>query len=76
MNVIRFDTAADYWTPRTAAVLQQRWGRQIRHLRVELEDGCLILHGWADTYYAKQLAQHAAAEVVGLPVHTNAIEVV
>jgi hypothetical protein len=76
MNVIRIDTAADYWTPRTAAVLQQRWGRQVRHLRVELEDGGLVLHGWAATYYAKQLAQHAAAEVAGLPVHTNAIEVV
>ena len=75
MNVIRIDPAADYWAPRTAAVLQQRWGRQIRHLRVELEDGGLILHGCADTYYAKQLAQHAATEVVGLPVHHNAIEV-
>jgi hypothetical protein len=76
MNVIRIDTAADYWAPRTAAVLQQRWGRQVRHLRVELEDGGLVLHGCAATYYAKQLAQHAAAEVVGMPVHTNAIEVV
>lgn len=73
---IRIDAAADHWARRAAAILLQRWGRRIRDLRVELEGGGLVLHGWAATYYAKQLAQHAAAEAAGLPVHTNAIEVV
>jgi hypothetical protein len=75
VNFIRIDAPADYWAPRTAAILLQRWGRRIRDLRVELESGGLVLHGWAATYCAKQLAQHAAAEAAGLPVHTNAIEV-
>ena len=76
MNMLRIDPAADNWAPRAAAILLQRWGRRIRDLRVELEGGGLILHGWAATYYAKQLAQHAAAEAAGLPVRTNAINVV
>jgi hypothetical protein len=75
MTILRIDSAADDWVPRAAAILLQRWGRRIRHLRVDLADGGLVLNGWADTYYAKQLAQHAAAEATGLPVHTNAIEV-
>jgi hypothetical protein len=76
MNILRMDPAADQWAPRVAAILLQRWGRRIRDLRVELEGGGLVLHGWAATYYVKQLAQHAAAEAAGLPVHANAIEVV
>ncbi len=76
MNILRIDPATDHWAQRAAAILLQRWGRRIRELRVELDDGGLVLHGWAATYYAKQLAQHAAAEAAGLPVHTNAIEVI
>ena len=76
MNVLRIDAAADYWVPRASAILLQRWGRRIRDLRIDLAEGGLVLHGWAATYYAKQLAQHAAAEAAGLPVRTNAIEVV
>lgn len=75
MNLLRIDSESHDWAPRAAAILIQRWGRRIRHLRVELEGGGLVLHGQAATYYAKQLAQHAAAEAAGLPVCTNAIEV-
>jgi hypothetical protein len=75
MNVLRIDPATDDWARRAAAILFQRWGRRIRHLRVELSNGGLVLHGWAAAYYAKQLAQHAAAEAACLPVLTNAIEV-
>ena len=76
MSVIRIDPAAEPLTHQAATILLQRWGRSIHDLRVELEGGGLVLHGWADTYYAKQLAQHAAAEAACLPVHTNAIVVI
>lgn len=43
--------------------------------RVEIHEQGLVLHGFAPTFYAKQLAQHAAMEVSGLPVLANEIEV-
>jgi hypothetical protein len=76
MNVLRIDLGSDSWAPRTAAILLRRWGRCVRGLRVELGEGGLVLHGQTTSYYAKQLAQHAAAGAAGLPVRTNAIEVV
>ncbi len=47
----------------------------VRDLRVLVRGQGLVLQGHAPTYYAKQLAQHAAAEVSGLPVLANEIEV-
>jgi osmotically-inducible protein OsmY len=47
----------------------------VRDLRVRVEDGGLVLQGRASTYYAKQLAQHAATAVSGLPVRRNDIKV-
>jgi len=35
----------------------------------------LVLRGRAQTYYAKQLAQHAVVEAAGLPILANEIEV-
>ncbi len=75
MTMVRMDPAAAGWAPRAAALLFQRWGRRIRDLRVGLKGGGLVLYGQAATYYAKQLAQHAAAEAAGLPVRINAIKV-
>lgn len=40
-----------------------------------IQDQRLILQGCAPTYYAKQLAQHAAMKVSGLPILANNIEV-
>jgi hypothetical protein len=76
MSIQRIDPVTGYWAPRAAAILLHRWGRRIRDFRVELKGDGLVLHGRAADYYAKQLAQHAAAEAAGLPVHANAIEVV
>jgi hypothetical protein len=56
-------------------VLQRRLIGQVHDLRVELEDRRLILRGWARTYYAKQLAQHAAMAASGLSISANEIEV-
>ncbi len=75
MNVTRTDPAADPLANRAAAVLRRRWGRCVRDFRVEMLQGGLVLYGRAADYYSKQVAQHAAAEAVGLPVLVNAIEV-
>jgi hypothetical protein len=76
MTVIRTDCASEALADRAAAILLRRWGRRIHGLRVEMRQSGVVLYGWAQSYYAKQLAQHAAAEAAGLPVSANAIEVV
>lgn len=48
---------------------------RVRDFRVLVQEQGLVLEGCASTYYAKQLAQHAATEVSGLPVLANRIEV-
>ena len=39
------------------------------------QDNGLILQGYAFTYYAKQLAQHAIMQATRLPILANDIEV-
>ncbi len=56
-------------------LVQRRLRGRVRNLRVVLRDQGLILQGRAPTYHAKQLAQHAAMEVVRLPILANDIEV-
>lgn len=48
---------------------------RVRDFRVLVQEHGLVLQGCASTYYAKQLAQHAAMEVSGLPILANKIEV-
>lgn len=57
------------------ALMQRRLGGRVRDLRVSVRDKGLILQGRASTYHAKQLAQHAASELAGLPILANDIEV-
>ena len=57
------------------ARIQCRLGGQIREFRLAIVDKGLILRGYAHTYYAKQLAQHAVMEATGLPILANEIEV-
>ncbi len=62
--------------PLEALVRQWLAGRaHVRDLRVVLVEQGVVLEGRATTYYAKQLAQHAAMVVSGLPVLANRIEV-
>ena len=56
-------------------VKNQLKGR-IRNLHLELADGGVVLHGRADSFHTKQLAQHAVFETAGLPLLGNEIEVV
>jgi 6-phosphogluconolactonase/glucosamine-6-phosphate isomerase/deaminase len=48
---------------------------RIRNLRVLIQDERVVLRGQTDTYYAKQLAQHAVLDVTDLPILANEIEV-
>src|SRR5262249_524063 len=56
-------------------ILQQRLRGRVRDLRGEGENQGLILQGQSTTYYAKQVAQHTAMEITGLPILANKIEV-
>jgi hypothetical protein len=60
---------------RLECLLQTRLGNRIRDLRVQLLPSGLVLQGRAATYYAKQLAQHAAMELADAPILANDIEV-
>jgi hypothetical protein len=60
---------------RLQELLQHRLGGRVRELRIIVRAEGLILQGWAVTYHAKQLAQHAAMELAALPILANDIEV-
>jgi hypothetical protein len=57
------------------SLVQRRLGGRIRDLRVEVRPNGIVLQGRAATYHAKQLAQHAAMELIGLVILANDIEV-
>jgi hypothetical protein len=62
--------------PLEALVRQWLAGRAHVHgLRVTVEEEGVVLEGRATSYYAKQLAQHAALVVSRLPLRANRIEV-
>ena len=56
-------------------VVHSRTGGMIRELRVELNKGEVVMTGRTATYYAKQLATHAALEAIENLSLTNDIEV-
>jgi hypothetical protein len=60
---------------RLESLIERRLGNRIRDLRVVVRETGLILQGRADTYHAKQLAQHAAMEMTTLPILSNEITV-
>jgi osmotically-inducible protein OsmY len=55
--------------------VQRETGRAVRNLSVEVGQDGVLLKGRCDTFYCKQLAQHAAMAVPGGDRLTNAIEV-
>jgi len=57
------------------SLIARRVGHRVRGLRVLVRDDGLVLQGFAQTYHAKQLAQHAAMEFATLPIISNEIEV-
>lgn len=59
---------------RVAARLDQI-GCRVRNLWISPYEDALILHGRVGTYYSKQLVQQIAAELSGLTIISNEIEV-
>lgn len=58
-----------------AARIGRRLGNRVRGLRVLRQGGGIVIQGRTNTYYAKQLAQHAAMELDNEPILANDIEV-
>jgi hypothetical protein len=56
-------------------LIAHRLGNRIRRLQVAFRDSGVILRGRSETYYSKQLAQHAIMAVSDLPILANEIEV-
>ncbi len=50
-------------------------GGRVRNLELISRDDGLVLRGYARTYYAKQMAQHAVMETSTLRIQANEIEV-
>jgi hypothetical protein len=61
---------------RVERIVRCRTGGRVHHLRVDADDGSVILSGVCSTYYAKQLATHAALGELSDQTLTNEIEVV
>jgi hypothetical protein len=57
------------------ARVQERTGRRIRDLRIELWPEGVVLRGHAATYYVKQLAQHGVRDLLPHVELRNAIVV-
>lgn len=57
------------------ARVQQRTGRRVRDLRVELLPEGVILRGHAPTFHVKQLAQHGVRDLLPQVGLQNAIVV-
>jgi hypothetical protein len=53
-----------------------RLNGRIRNFQLSLREGGMVLEGHAQTYYAKQLVQHAVMVASDLPICVNDIEVV
>jgi hypothetical protein len=58
------------------ARINGRSNGRIRELRLSLRRGEIVIEGFAETYYAKQLAQHAVMEACDVPICANDLHVV
>jgi hypothetical protein len=55
--------------------VQSRLNGRVRHFRLVLREGGLVLMGHTRTYYAKQIAQHEVMHGTSLLILANEIEV-
>ncbi len=67
--------AQELFVARIERMVREKTNGLIRDLRVDVVPGELVLTGRAATYYAKQLATHAALEGCDELTLTNDIEV-
>lgn len=61
---------------RVERIIRCRTGGRVHQLRVDADDSSVVLSGVCTTYYAKQLATHAALGELSDQTLTNEIEVV
>jgi osmotically-inducible protein OsmY len=60
---------------RIEACVRRRLGGRVCDFQAVVQEGGIMLRGRTRTYYAKQLVQHMAMEVGGVPIVANRIEV-
>ncbi len=75
MEVQTFPNARQALAARVERTIRERTTGLIRDLRVEVDATEIVLTGRAATYYAKQLATHAALDACDSVTLTNDIEV-
>ena len=75
MEVQTFPSFQPTLVDRVERLVRARAGGLIRGLRVELFPGEIVISGRTSTYYAKQLATHAALDACEDLALTNGIEV-
>jgi hypothetical protein len=61
---------------RIESAIQRKLQGRVRRLRVSFHGAGVVLSGYSDTYYAKQLAQHVVMSATDLRVMANRIEVI
>jgi hypothetical protein len=69
------DTASTLSAEQAEAMLRDRLRGRVRHLRVLVRVEGVVLHGASANYYGKQMAQHYAHKLLGVPILANEIEV-
>jgi len=69
------DTATRRTLERIEEHVRCRLTGLLRDFQLVFRDKGLVLRGRVDTYYAKQLAQHAVMEASSLPIRANEMEV-
>lgn len=69
------DLEVDPKIERVEAAVRLRLAGRLRDFRVTKNQMGLVLYGFAHSYHAKQLAQHAVMETTTLPIAANEIEV-
>jgi len=69
------DTGSTFGAEQAEAILRQRLCGRVQQLSLHIHAGGVVLRGAAADYHGKQLAQHHAHKLLGLPVLANEIEV-
>jgi hypothetical protein len=69
------DTEMGETLSRIEQYVQSRLTGLLRDFQLIFRDYGLVLRGHVDTYYAKQLAQHAVMDATSLPIRANEMEV-
>lgn len=75
MELQTFPDSEQALIDRVERLVRERTSGLIRGLRVEMFSGEVVISGRTTTYYAKQLATHAALDVCDHVTLTNDIEV-